>query len=478
MVDAPLPQRRWFLPATFLLWGVFAAWCVHGFPPAVDLAAHGAQTQTLVAYLRGDPAVRAVYGLHFPWGYGLAYWVFLPVAFAFNGAVAAKVALWCSLMLFPVSLLALARAFRRSEGVVLLGLPLAFNFSYWYGLLSGHLAQPLAFLTVALFATALEAPRARRWVALNLVAAATFQSHLLAFAAAALVMGVLALTRRPLWPALRTLALSLGLPALMALPKAWSMATRAVTPGPWPATEYNLLSHLNWFFRSYGPEGKLAAVGPLLVTGAFVIGWARRRARKEPEPLGPAVAFFTLALLYVATPKTLSGIFLVSVRLPVLAGMFSLLLVDWTSLARPIRVVLLAVTFFSLGETAGFHSRFRREVAGLETVMEGRAPGRHGYLLLGPNTVLGSKHIYLEHLGQWLTAYRGGVGHNFFTDAEHHPIHALPGLEPARDLRLATPEELAGFDTVLVWGEGPLPPGLSALREVSRAGRWRRLERR
>jgi hypothetical protein len=70
------------------------------------------------------------------------------------------------------------------------------------------------------------------------------------------------------------------------------------------------------------------------------------------------------------------------------------------------------------------------------------------------------------------------VGHNFFTDAEHHPVHALAGREPARDLRLATPEEIAGFDTVLVYGEGPLPPGLDALREVARAGRWRRLERR
>jgi hypothetical protein len=235
-VKAPR-ERRWLLPVVFTLWGVFAAWCVEGFPPCVDLAAHGAQLETLSLYLRGDPAVRQVYGVHFPWGYGLIYWLLLPLAWVSNGAVAVRAGLWLSLLLFPLSHLALARAWKRSDAVVLLGLPLAFNLSYWYGLLSGLFAQSLAFFTLALFVRALEAPSKKRLLWVNVLAAATFLSHLVAFVAVAVAMTAIALSQRPARAKIRVLVTSMGLPLLLSLPKAWAMATRAVTPGAWPVTE-------------------------------------------------------------------------------------------------------------------------------------------------------------------------------------------------------------------------------------------------
>ncbi|MHB8877927.1 MAG: hypothetical protein ACYC8T_29890, partial [Myxococcaceae bacterium] len=167
-----LPPRRLFLPALFLGWGAFTAWCVWGFPPCVDLPAHGAQMQTLAELLRGDPAVGALYEVKFPLGYGLPFWLFLPVAFISNGALAARLAMWAAMMLYPLSHLALARAFKRPDWTLLLGLPLAFNISYWYGLLPGLFAQPLVFFALAVLAKALETPRARWLVLLNLVAAA------------------------------------------------------------------------------------------------------------------------------------------------------------------------------------------------------------------------------------------------------------------------------------------------------------------
>ncbi|ATB39239.1 hypothetical protein CYFUS_004683 [Cystobacter fuscus] len=478
MLSAPpcgsASARRWHLPLLFALWGLFASWCVAGSPPCVDLAAHGAQLETLRLALRGDPAVRAVYGVHFPWGYGLIYWLLLPLAIVTNGAVAVRVGLWLALMLYPVSHLALVRAWRRSDAVLLVGLPLAFNLSYWYGLLSGLFAQSLAFLTLAAFVRALEAPSPRRFIWVNLLAAATFLSHLVAFAAISVAMAAVALSGRPWRARIQGLAVSMGLPVLLSLPKAWSMATRAVTPGDWPVTEYNAASHINWFFKTYQPEGWLAAVGPLLVTLAFGVYWLRRR---REEPAAPAMAFLALVALYLVTPKTLSGIFLVSVRLPVLAGMCSLLMVDWRVLPRALRAGLVLLSLFSLGETAVFHERFARAVEGLDEVMAGGPPGRNGYLSLVGATVLGSRHIYLAHLGQWLTATRGGVGHDFFTDARHHPVHALPGQAPVSDVRAATLEQRQWFDTVLVFGEGTPPEPFDTWRETAHAGRWRRLER-
>lgn len=506
-------KQRLFLPVLLALWAAFTAWCAWGFPPPVDLPAHGAQLQTLVNLLRGDAALRELYEIRVPIGYGLVYWLFLPVAFLWNGAVAVRAALWVALLLFPISQLALLRAFRRPDWLVLLGLPLAFNFSYWYGLLSGLFALPLALLTIAAFERAIqssdastslretpaergqvgqgeqdhrtEPPTARDrrdgarrewiWLALvNLGAAATLQSHLVAFVALTLLLAVLALCHPPRVRSLRVAALGLALPLLISVPKIWSMAFRAVTPGPWPPTEFALMSHLNWFFRNYRPEGRLAAWGPVLVSSAMVLLYLRRRRK---EPLAPAAMFIALLLLYLATPKTLSGIFLISVRLPVLAGMISLLLVDGSAIPKPLRAGLVVISLASLVETGVFHWRFARAIDGLDAMIQGPPPGRHGYWSLAGKEILGSRLIYLEHLGQWLTAARGGVGHNFFADAEHHPVRFKPGVEIPTDLSQATPSQLAQFDQILIFGEGQLPPWLDGFHEVARVKAWRKLLR-
>ena len=462
------------LAAVLSGWAVFTAWCVSGFPPPVDLAAHGAQLQTLVALLRGDRAVTAVYEIHFPLGYGLVYWLFLPLAFLTNGAIAAKAALWLTLQLFPLSQLVLLRAFRRPDWLVLVGLPLAFNFSYWYGLLSGLFAQPLMFFALAAFQRALQSRQARHLIWINLLAAATMQSHLLAFVALAVAICALAFAHPPRSQSLRLAALSLLLPGALSLPKVWAMAVRALTPGPWPATSYGATAHFIWFLRNYRPEGFLAAWGPLLVSAVFVALYLRRR---RAEPAAPAAMFAALLALYFLTPKTLSGIFLVCVRLPVLAGMISLLLVGENALSRQLKIGLLAVSLASLAQTAVFHHRFARAVAGLEDMLTGPAPERHGYWSLAGSQVLGSRMIYLEHLGQWWTAMRGGVGHNFFADAEHHPVRFRPGRELPASLLLATPAELSAFNQVLLYGDGQVPWRLRDWREIARAGAWRKLAR-
>jgi hypothetical protein len=467
-----VPLQRLFIPAVLLSWAVFSAWCIWGFPPPVDLPAHGAQLQTLVNLLRGDPDVSQVYEIRVPIGYGLVFWLSLPLAYLTNGAVATRVALWVTLQLFPLSQLALLRAFRRPDWLVLLGLPLAFNFSYWYGLLSGLLAQPLAFFTVAVFQRALESRRARALIWVNLLAAATMQSHLVAFVALVLMLGVLALCHPPRLQSLKMAALALALPIGVSLPKVWSMALRAVRPGPWPATHYGGIAHFVWFVRNYRPEGFLAAWAPLLISAVFVVLYLRRRRR---EPIAPAAMLVALLALYFITPKTLSGIFLICVRLPVLAAMASLLLVSGDALSKPIKIGVLALSFASLVQTAMFHHRFAREVEGLEEMMAGPPPKTHGYWSLAGREALGSRMIYLEHLGQWLTAKRGGVGHNFFADAEHHPVRFKPGREIPSSLVLASPQELARFDQILLYGDGPLPWRLTGWREIARAGLWRKM---
>jgi hypothetical protein len=457
-----------------LAWASFAAWCVAGFPPCVDLPAHGAQLESLANLLRGDALVAQFYEVKVPLGYGLTYWLFLPLALVTNGGVAIRAALWVTLLLYPLSAWALMRAFRRPDWYVALSLPLAFNISYWYGLLPGLFAQPMIFFAVAAYARALEQPRAKWLVLLNLAAAAAMLSHLLAFAAAAMILFAWALARPSRWASLRTLALGFALPAALAIPKIYSMAYRAVTPGDWPATEYAAKSHLAWFFENYRPEGVLAAACPLLVSAVFVAVWLRRR---RVEPLGPAVLFGAMLLIYLVTPKTLSGIFLISVRLPVLAGMLALLLVDEAAFPRWLRVGMLTVCVASLGESAAWHWRFARAVDGLEQMVDQPPPDRHGYVSLVGRELLRSKQVYLDHLGQWWTAKYGKVGHNFFADADHHPVRFREGVAVPGDLWDFQPEQLAFFEELLVYGEVPLPEALSKWTVVEQAGKWRRLRR-
>lgn len=466
-----LPFRT--LGAAFALWAAFAAWCVSGVPPCVDLPAHGAQLATLVSLLRGDQALAQLYEIHFPLGYGLTYWLALPLALLTDGALAIKALLFLALLIYPLSALALCRAFHRPDWYVLLALPLVFNISYWYGFLPGFFAQPMVFFAIAAFAAALEHGRRRDAALFLLAASAAMLAHLLAFVALALAVTVLAAAHARRRAALRLLALGL-LPLLAAVPKIASMANRAVTPGDWPATEYGVAAHFNWFFRHYRPEGLLAAAGPLVVTAVLVALYLRRR---RVEPLGPALAFAALAALYFVVPKTLSGIFLIAIRLPVLAGMLSLLLVGPEALARPLRVGLIALSLASLAETAVFHWRFARAVDGLAELMATPPPERHGYVSLVGRGVLGSKHVYLDHLGQGWTARYGKVGHNFFADAEHHPVQFCRGKSRPSDLWELRPEELAQFDELLAYGEVPLPAALEGWTEVQRVQAWRKLRR-
>ena len=87
--------------------------------------------------------------------------------------------------------------------------------------------------------------------------------------------------------------------------------------------------------------------------------------------LNRAFSRSTLALvaLFLVTPKALSGAWLIHVRLPVLAGVVALVLVDPRHIARPLQALMLLLVVASLAETARFHWRFKQEVTGLETLV-------------------------------------------------------------------------------------------------------------
>ncbi|MDX2015695.1 MAG: hypothetical protein SFW67_36210 [Myxococcaceae bacterium] len=454
-------------PALLLLpWSAFCAWCVSGFPPCIDLPAHGAQLAILAEVLRGGPA-SAAFEAHFSVGYGLTTWLFAPVALALSGEAAVKVAAWLTLSTFPASVAFLAQRLGRPWQLGLLAAPLGFSVSYWYGFLPTLFAGPLVLTVWAVWLRHVERPTRRSAglvVALSLV---VLLCHFIAFAA--LVVGALALTPRRSW---RQLVL-LGVPALVAAPRVLELVTTAARGAAALPTRYNLDAHLLGVVKQYPLGARISvwlnAVVIAAVGVAALVRWWRSR-RNDPALWLAG----SQALLFLAMPDDLAGSWRVGVRLVVFVAVAGLCTWPWARVPK----ALVALPLVALGCLAHLHVWFAREVDGLEAVIAAPPPpGVHGGLLVSgaapPFTRLG----LLEHQPQWWTARWGGLGTHLFADAPHQVVQWRAGAVRDERLRASTLEP-AALDAVLVHGEGALPDALQSLTVVQTAGRWRRLERR
>lgn len=459
-------------------WMAFTAWCVAGYPPAVDLPVHGAQMQTLAALLRGDPAMAAVYRATFHLGYGFGEWLLLPVALLWNGAVAARVGAWIGLQLFPLGAWAFLRAWKRSDWLALSALPLAFNATYYYGFLSFNLGLGIALLALAQLSRALrEMPgpmhRSRRFWLASALAALALLVHILAFLAVAVGGLALALVTRPRRRSLVATALVLVPAALLSLPRVWLSATqmRDATPG---SLEYGGLKlHLWWFWWNTGPEGRLGILVPVVLSAALLAIWAVRR---REEPAGPAAIALALLALYFAAPRSVTGIWGFFIRFPTLICVAALAAVQVERRGRAVLAAVVLLSMVPLLETAKWHADFKRAVAGLEHLDASLPHRRQAYLSLQGDRILGSSHIYLRHLGTWFTAEHGGVANNIAAESTHCPVHLKDGIVVPQQLRTA--DDAGWFDAVIVFGEGELPQTLSEFNTVSASGHWRLLSRR
>lgn len=466
--------------AAGVAWAGFVAWCVAGIPPAVDLPAHAAQMETLGQLLGHHPDVAATYRATFPLGYGLTTWLALPLTLAVHGAFAAKATLWLSLTLFPLGVVALARALGHGAPLVL-GVPaaaLAFNLSYWFGFLPTVAALPavLFFWAVLVRASQHDRLRAPHVLALTALATAVMLAHFVMFAPLVVGGAAVALAAQKRRQTLGLLALALAPSVVLSAARVWTLAGRARGPGA-QAFEWDGGGHLNWLFKTSTIWGQLD-VGLSWALGlAAIATWLFVPRARGPRTAGAlAVA---LGALYLATPKALSGAWLLYPRLAVLLVVGALLLVDVSRL-RAAAWLFVGVGLASLGLTAHRHALFAAETRGLVELLETPPPPNvvHGGLSLVGLQTPSTRLKVLEHLAQWWTARWGGVGHHFFADADHQPVRFVEGVElPGLLEPTDPPVRFAPFGALLVFGDEPLPPGLGGFVEVDRAGAWRRLER-
>lgn len=470
----PVASRHAVTALILAGWTVLAVFLSVGMPPAVDLPVQAAQLETLAGLVRGEPLVAQVFEVRWTAGYGLVHWLFLPVALLANGAVAARLAWFVSLELYAVACLLLLRRLGRPAVSLLLVLPFAFGVSYWYGFLAELLARDLALLTLAAFCAALDRDGRLLPGLFVLGMLATWLAHLFVFCVflAVLLAIVAAQGFRP--RAIRLLLLGALGPALLSVPAVLAVGQRSGELQPL----YDVYAHTPaWYFRYFGSEGVLSVALPLLLAAVCArLAWRRRRVDAR-EPIAALVA---LTLLFLVCPKSFyaagQGFGLANLRLPSLMGLAAVMAADVNVLPRVVRAALSALCLVSLAETAAFHHRVRTAVAGLSEVERPGPPDRHATLVLGPGALVGKGPPYLEHLGEWVTARQGGVGHTLMADSPHFAVHYRAGEELPANLSAFTPAELSRLDEVFVLGAGAVPPLLAGFCERERVKAWRRLE--
>jgi hypothetical protein len=433
-----------------LAWVLLVLFCLWGTPPLVDLPAHGAQLQLMRAWLAGDEATRQQFSLHFSLGYGLWSWCVLPLAFALNGAWAAKGAVLLYLLALPASLHFYLRRLGQPPWLTLLALPLCFSVSYWYGFISTLVTLPAIFLGLGLFGRwSSEHRRADAWGTWACLAFCAL-NHPLSYAAlAAALLGTELTQARS--PAQRLWLVGLAaLPGLLLVPYGLAWLERSGLPTD-PGFSYRLdTHHLAWFWKNTRSEGVVSLLLPLGLFGAVLVQRVRGRAGAR-EALGACAG---VSALYLAVPYNGGGALMLDVRLPVLVAGLALGALRVDGLANRWRLALCGLALLSLAETAFVHHRFRAFAAPAEAVFLDRRTvhSTADQVSIPPF----SRHPFLEHFFEWETARYGGFGDHLFADARHVPIQAR------RDVPPPAPE--------VQYGYGVSPTPRACVLEVERLG--------
>ena len=448
--------RRAALAAGLLAWILLCLWCARGTPPGVDLPAHAAQMQSLASLLEGRAELSSRFEAHFVPGYGLVTWLVAPVAIAFHGAGAARVALFLSMAGLLPAMALLLRALRQPVALCFLAAPFGFSFAYWYGFLPELFARTCALLALAAWVSVVREHDWKRELLAAALLAVVALSHLLTFGM--LVLGAVALAvlgPRPVpVRALRALLPGLAITA-------WSVVSLrgSLGPGVGNGWRWDGAGHALFFLRNYQEEGRAGLVASLVL---FVLCLLSARRRGTASRVLAVVAVW--AMVYVLCPRDLGAATLLCYRLPALIGLLAVCAA--APLLRSTRRLVLATVCLvvALGQVVAFHVLFRDEVAGLVSVA--RAEASRGTVLLAGPRLPWTRFPYLEHFGEWITAREGGLGTHFFADAAHQPVHARASAPAAPD-----------WSALYVYGKGGLPfaSGKWCLQRL--AFQWRRYQR-
>lgn len=424
---------------------VMPLWLV-GYLPMVDLPQHAAQLSIWTHLHDAAWGFAATHQINYRTPYVLCYLVARPFVGLLGPAGALKVLISLVVVGLPASLWLLLASLDFDPWWALLGFPLAFGYSFYWGFLNFGVASCVGLVFLALAERYGRRPTARAGAAVALGAIALFVAHPLAFA----ICFPTALARPCFWRARLVARWPFVAPLPLVVLWYLTAARDTATHGP---MVWELGSHrLSWMpALLLGHRGdRLAAVMGAVLVALPLLGFRARATVASWLPaagivltlaVGPQLAFGT-AFLYGR-----AAVFLV----PFL--FFALEPTPRGAWARPLRaLVAVAVALWALLLCARF-AAFDEEARGFATVEAAMKPGASVRSLIFANQspAVPGVAVYL-HLPLYYQAdhggangfsfaaspfafahYRAGVGNRLPTDAEWTPQRFRWRREPRYD---------------------------------------------
>ena len=391
---------------------------VTGTLPAADLPEHMAQV-ALWKHL-ADPCHRfaATFELNFGTAYLLGYLVMRAFATVVTVTMAAKLTVWLSIVLLPLSMRALLRRAGADPWLSLLGFLFAYGYVFYWGFLNFALSIPVALWFFAQLYD--DRPRVGRAGALALLLLAT---HALTFVfCAAATLAVAALRRAP------RLLVPLAAPAVLfaAFILRLRSAERAVHEelGMWKNAWQRLVDVPSLLFaNAWEPFGVLLFLGIAL---AVFVTWPR--LTRDPARWVP----FALAMLvYLFAPLRAFGSTFLFTRFVSLAAVGALFLIGAPRRAVVVsRVIVLIVVVGWMTVLTGRFHRFGLEVRDYDRLVATIPANRR---VVPFNVEPFSEHVpgpVYWHFGALYQVRRGGLVAWSFANYYPQVVRYRKGMEP------------------------------------------------
>lgn len=445
---------------------------VTGILPMADLPEHMAQIAIWKHF--GDDCHRfsEIYELRWATPYLLGSAITATLATFLTVTVATKVTVWLSIVLLPLALRALLRRTLADPWLSLLGFPLAYGYSFYWGFLNFLLA-----IVIGVFALAVLLDRRPRPVAIALLSLLLIGAHAIVLLFCAVVAVLVAVVRRaprmllPLIPAASLLVLF-----AVRLRGGEPLAQNGVT-WRWSAARLLDLPSL-LFANAWEPAG-------LLLVAMMVVAVVATRPRITRD-LARWSVFGTAAVLFFLGPQGAFGTAYLYPRFALFLAIGTFLLFDRVEgeSRRMLLVSRAIVLLLVLGWSSVLSLRFQRfglEAEEFESLVTSIPVGRR---VAQFNVMPFSDHVpgpVFWHFGALYQVRRGGVAAWSF--ARHYPtaIRFRAGKEPVVRSE-STPVDgidwpgVLQYDYLLVRGgdarrfafrDAPVPIVLRA-----RSGRW------
>ncbi|HYC90135.1 MAG TPA: hypothetical protein VEO54_13050 [Thermoanaerobaculia bacterium] len=440
--------------------------------PMVDLPEHMAQVAIWKHLHDACHGYAEIYELNFATAYLLGYLVMRAFAAFVTVSTAAKLTVWLSVILLPLSMRALLRRTGGDVWLSLLGFLLAYGYVFYWGFLNFALAVPLGILSLALLYD--ERPRL---VAMSALALFVLASHALLFVFVAMVTLLVAAVRR-----MPRLLVPLVVPALLFA--AFVLRLQQAEPTSqgvfsWGRSAFGRLGDFPWLLVANAWEPWGVAIF-LAIAMAVLVAWpriTREGARWIPLLLAAGI--------YLFGPFGAFGSDYLYARFAALVSIGALMVLEAPRRAVTLsRVLIVMLVLGWMGVLTGRFHRFGLEVADYDRLIASIPVNRR---IVHFNVEPFSEHVpgpVYFHFGALYQVRQGGLLAWSFANNYPQLVRYRKGAEPVVNSR-STPRTgvdwpgILQYDYILVRGGDPRPWLLRhapvPIVTEARVGEWWRL---